>query len=238
MKNVRYFHDVKIHHDTSSPDIIIPIILETINPKSVIDIGCGLGAWLQSFSKQGVTEILGVDGDYIDRTKILIPKENFVTANLSEELNLNKKFDVAICLEVAEHLDEKEADHIVKTLINHSDTIVFSAGIVAQGGQNHLNEQWFNYWEKKFQVYGYTFYDVIRPQIWYNKNVDWWYKQNIFIVSKNKIVSTKKGDLICGYHPDWFSKKAILLTDLESGNYSVKACFSFLLKAIFRKIKN
>lgn len=238
MKNVRYFHDVKIHHDTSSPDTIIPIILEILKPKSVIDFGCGLGAWLLSFSKLGITDILGVDGDYIDRTKILIPKENFVTANLSEEVNLNKKYDIAICLEVAEHLDEKEADKIVKTLINHSDTIIFSSAIVNQGGQNHLNEQWFNYWEEKFQKYGYSFYDAIRPRIWYNERVDWWYKQNIFIVSKNEISYSKKGNQVCGYHPDWLTKKAILMADLESGNYSVKACFRYLLKSIFRKLKN
>jgi hypothetical protein len=212
--------------------------MQLLNPKNVIDVGCGLGAWLNIFSKYGVSDILGVDGDYIDENKLIIPKENFKKANLGLPLDLKKKFDLAICLEVAEHLPPSEADSIVETLINHSDTILFSAAIINQGGQNHINEQWFSYWEKKFHSHGYTFYDIIRPQIWYNQNVDWWYKQNIFIVSKKTINQPSKGDLICGYHPDWFSKNAILIKDLEEGNYSIKKWFYYLKKSITRKFIN
>jgi hypothetical protein len=59
--------------------------------------------------------------------------------------------------------------------------ILFSAAIPFQGGTNHVNEQWPEYWVKHFQDRNYVVIDCLRKQIWQNDNVEWWYAQNILI---------------------------------------------------------
>jgi hypothetical protein len=232
-----YYHDQKVHHNLKSPEIIIPIVLNKINVNSVIDIGCGLGGWLKVFENLAIHNYIGVDGEHVNRKHLLIPESKFIARDLTAEINIDKHFDLAICLEVAEHLPERSADNIVKTLTNHADTILFSAALIGQEGQNHINEQWFSYWQEKFKRQGYFFYDEIRPIIWWNNEVEWWYKQNIFVVSKNKIpsFSDDKG-LVCGYHPEWYKKNAVSLKTLKSGNYSSKQLTKFLFRSIIRKL--
>ena len=231
-----YYHDQKVHHNLESPEIIIPLILEKITVNSVLDVGCGLGGWLKVFEKKQIIDYIGLDGEHVNRNHLLIPENKFISVDLMSEVDIGRRFDLAVCLEVAEHLPEASADNIVKTLINHADTILFSAALIGQEGQNHINEQWFNYWQEKFRKHGYTFYDEIRPIIWWNSKVEWWYKQNIFIVSKKEIpiLSDIKG-LICGYHPEWYQKNAISLKLLESGNYSSKEIVKFLYRSLIRK---
>jgi len=57
---------------------IVPLVLELIQPKSVIDVGCGLGTWLSVFKQHGIEDFLGVDGYYIDKKMLQIPEENFI----------------------------------------------------------------------------------------------------------------------------------------------------------------
>lgn len=165
---------------------MVPIILENINVKSVVDIGCGTGTWLSEFKKNGIDDIYGFDGEWVDKEMLLIPKENFENRNLNMKINLDRKFDLAISLEVAEHVEEKNADNFVKTLVDLSDNIVFSAAIPFQGGTGHINEQWSDYWVKKFKAHGYTFSDELRKKAWGDNNVEVWYAQNILIFTKRE----------------------------------------------------
>ena len=132
----------------------------------VLDVGCGIGTWLKAFEECGVKDYLGLDGNHVNRSLLKIPAEKFRVQNLLESFRLNRKFDLVISLEVAEHLDEKISDQFVKGLVEHGETIVFSAAIPYQSGQNHVNEQWPAYWQQKFEKHGYYFHDVIRPKIW------------------------------------------------------------------------
>jgi len=151
-------------------------------------------------------------------------------------LTLNRKYDLAISLEVAEHLPEQFADLFVKTLILHSDIILFSAAIPGQGGQNHLNEQWPDYWIEKFSKHGYFFHDLIRPLIWNNKKVDYWYKQNTFLVTKK--CSLKKIEHYI--HPDLFGSKVEKLENLNrrmnNGRLGCIRNLESLLKSFIRTI--
>ena len=176
-------------HELDQPSIVVPHILEIIKPQSVLDIGCGYGNWLKVFKNSGVTEVLGVDGDYVEKEKRrrFISDEEFLPYDLSKELNLGRKFDLAISLEVAEHIPVTSADAFVKSLVNHADTIVFSAAIPNQGGQNHFNEQPLGYWIEKFESHGYHFYDPLRSSIWDEKDLFSWYKQNMILFRKRKL---------------------------------------------------
>lgn len=183
--SIKYTHSDTIH-SVQSPKEIVPIIIQLFKPKSIIDVGCGIGTFLKIFELNGIDDIVGLDGNWVDKNLLLIKPEKIITQNLEEKFSLDKRFDVVLCLEVAEHLSADSAPSLVKSLTNLGDIIIFSAAIPNQGGQNHINEQAPQYWENLFKTHGYSFYDIIRPLIWHNPNIDWWYKQNIFVVINDK----------------------------------------------------
>ena len=88
-----------------SAETIVPIVMYLGGRfRSVVDIGCGLGTWLRVFQQHGVDDVLGIDGDYVDRAALEIPSERFLPHNLEKPINLRRQFDLVIALEVAEHL--------------------------------------------------------------------------------------------------------------------------------------
>lgn len=171
-------------YNTKSAVEIIPAIIDMLDPQSVVDVGCGIGTWLKIFEKNGISNILGIESQNLDKDSLLIEKDKVRLYNLEEPLSIDQKFDLAMCLEVAEHIEEKYCDTLIKSLIDLSDTILFSAAIPYQGGQNHVNLQWPEYWEMKFKNHNYYFYDVLRRRFWNNQNVEWWYRQNMFLIIK------------------------------------------------------
>lgn len=160
---------------------IVPLVYQLIQPKSVIDVGCGLGTWLSVFKDYGIEEILGVDGDYVDKQMLEIPQENFLPFDLKNPLKIDRQFDLVLSLEVAEHLPEECAETFVDSLTRLGSVILFSAAIPFQGGTDHINEQWQDYWAKYFSEKGYIAIDCLRKKVWQNANVDFWYTQNLLI---------------------------------------------------------
>lgn len=169
------------NHARQSAEVIVPLILDLLHCSRIIDIGCGDGTWLKVFQEHGVEEIAGIDGNYIDENILVIPKEKFIPYDLRAPLKINEKFDLAMSLEVAEHLPEDCAELFINSLVALSSTVLFSAAIPHQGGANHINEQWQDYWVEKFKARGYTAIDYIRPKVWNNSEVAYWYRQNILL---------------------------------------------------------
>lgn len=161
--------------------VILSPLFEVFTPTSVLDVGCGLGAWLLVAKELGADMIQGVDGPWIDTQTLIIPEQHFLAQNLDEPLSLARKFDLVTSLEVAEHVAPEAADTFVDSLVAHGDIILFSAAIPFQGGQGHVNEQWPGYWARKFQARGYQVIDAIRPMIWTDENVFWWLRQNTLL---------------------------------------------------------
>src|ERR1700732_587770 len=160
---------------------MVPIFCDAINPKSVVDVGCGIGPWLREFQRHGVDRIFGIDGPWIDKSQLLIPSENLAITNLEEPIHLSETFDLVVSLEVAEHLQKSSAPIFVDSLRHLGPVILFSAAIPFQGGANHLNEQWPEYWANLFAGQGYKVVDCIRKQVWSNQDVDPYYAQNILL---------------------------------------------------------
>ena len=90
-----------------------------------------------------------------------IPKKNFFAVDLKRPLQLERRFDLVLSLEVAEHLPEECAATFVESLIGLGSVILFSAAIPFQGGTHHVNEQWSNYWVKNFQEREYVVIDTL-----------------------------------------------------------------------------
>lgn len=160
---------------------VVPYLMEWVRPASVIDVGCGSGDWLAEFASEGVKTILGIDGDYVDRQWLQIPEGCFRAHDLSKPLRVGENFDLAISLEVGEHLPASSADSLVAALVTASPVILFSAAVPGQGGLHHVNEQWQDYWAAKFSRAGYVSVDALRPRIWENRSVRWWYAQNALL---------------------------------------------------------
>lgn len=196
-------------HNTLAAEEIVPVLMGWFNPSSVIDVGCGLGTWLYIFQLHGVSDILGIDGPHLDTAMLLIDKDKVLLTNLEEEFGIDRKFNLALCLEVAEHLSDASADRFIKSLTKLSDIIIFSAAVPNQDGQNHINEQWIDYWKLKFEAHGFILTDELRPVFWENQKVEWWYRQNMVIAMKKDIhfpfnVTKAPLNLV---HPDLFGKK-------------------------------
>jgi hypothetical protein len=158
--------------------------MEIFKPKSVIDFGCGTGAWLHQFYMSGVDEILGLDGS--DDGHQLIPNDSFQLIDLSDYYVPHHKYDLAISLEVAEHLPEESADVFVKNVARSADNIFWSAAVPGQRGLDHINEQWPSYWIPKFKELGFYCNGDFRLQFWDDENIETWYRQNILLFSKHK----------------------------------------------------
>ena len=118
---------------------LVPFIVELISVSTVIDVGCGDGSWLKEFEANGISDYLGVDGDYVDRTILRIPETHFFAHDLTTPLNLDRTFDLVVSLEVAEHLSEVHSDIFIDSLTRLAPIILFSAAIPGQGGEMHLN---------------------------------------------------------------------------------------------------
>jgi SAM-dependent methyltransferase len=179
-----FFDEIGTYAIASAREIV-PWILETLKPTSVLDVGCGDGTWLSAFKECGLDEIHGVDGDYIALENLKIPRDCFTVSNLESSFDLGRTYDLVMSLEVAEHLTEAAADNFVDSLIKHGKIIVFSAAIPSQGGTGHQNEQWPQYWADRFTSRGYVLVDCFRKRFWNNKNVKYWYSQNMFLFVSN-----------------------------------------------------
>lgn len=164
-----------------SAKVMVPVVLQLIPACNVVDIGCGQGDWLAAFLNCGVADVLGIDGDHIDASALSIPPEQFRAADLSKPIFLGRKFDLAVSLEVAEHLPAYSAADFIESLTRLAPAVLFSGAIPYQGGVNHVNERWPEYWAALFEGKGYVPVDAIRRRVWQDESVEWWYAQNTIL---------------------------------------------------------
>src|SRR5579863_7400317 len=85
---------------------VVNLLYQELRPKSILDLGCGRGIWLAEWLSAGIKECIGVDGDYVDTNHLRVPRQCFAACDLSEKIDLGRKFDLVQSLEVAEHIDK------------------------------------------------------------------------------------------------------------------------------------
>jgi SAM-dependent methyltransferase len=164
-----------------SARVVVPMVMEILSPKSVVDFGCGPGAWLRAFRENGVQAVRGIDGDYIDRNRLLIDQQDFVASDLTQPFNIDRKYDLAVCIEVAEHLPTPSAANLIQSLTSAAPAVLFSAAIPGQGGQHHINEQWLCYWRDLFGKKQFVMVDALRPQIRNDLRIASYLRQNLVL---------------------------------------------------------
>lgn len=185
----RAFFQGRRPNSISSASVVVSLILDKLAITSVADIGCADGAWLSVFLQKGVDRILGVDGPWVDTDQLLIPKQSFRSHDLSiDDPAVEERFDLAISVEVAEHLPPERARSFVAFLTSLSTTVLFSAAVRDQGGTGHVNEQPQSYWAGLFLEAGYACFDAVRPAIWDRPDVNIVHAQNLLLYSKDSRV--------------------------------------------------
>lgn len=182
----RDFYSSRDRKTRYSARAILGVLFDLIqSPSSAIDIGCGVGTWLATLSEMGVADLVGVDGAWVDTTLLRIPHNDFHCVDLAtDDFTATRRYDLCVSLEVAEHLPPARAASFVAMLTHLSDLVLFSAAIPHQGGRNHLNEQWQDYWVKLFHTHGYICRDVIRGAIWTDSGIPYWYRQNTLLFQR------------------------------------------------------
>ena len=149
--------------------------------QTIIDYGCGIGTWGNASHSLGTKEYLGIDQHAFDAGYMLISKSEYLQEDLRHPIRLHSFYDLAICVEVAEHISEEFADMLIDNICRNSEVVLFSAALVYQGGTGHVNEQPCTYWIEKFRSKGYTPVDCIRPAFWDDEQIEIWYRNNCIL---------------------------------------------------------
>ena len=214
------FHEGYLAVSLQSARIYLKYLWQFFQPVSVLDVGCGRGAWLKVCHELGSTTLLGFDGGSNNQSSMIDSAINFQSINLNEAFSVPHKVDLAMTLEVAEHLKPSTAPLFVKCLTDVSDAVLFSAAYTKQGGTYHVNEQPHTFWAKLFAEYDVVPFDLFRPVFWGNEDVCFWYRQNVFLYVKRnspvflqlashgvtELVDISFMDCI---HPDLYSSKTL-----------------------------
>jgi SAM-dependent methyltransferase len=176
-----HYHDEKVEPGRHAAERILPIVFSVVTVRSIIDVGCGPGMWLDLAHELGVPTLTGVEGEWAkewlggDRGS---PGFELVLTNLEDDLRLPSTFDLAICIEVIEHLSPARGESFVADLCRCAPHVLFGAAIPGQKGPNHLNEQWLSVWAECFAAHDYRPLDVVRPLVWGDDNLRVPHRQN------------------------------------------------------------
>lgn len=174
----------------ASAEVVVPMLTRHLNIASVLDVGCGRGMWLSVWRANGVQDIAGLDGDYVDRNRLHIPADRFTAGDLTKGFDLGRRFDLVSTLEVAEHLPTAASPDFVKSLTRHGPMVLFSAAVPGQGGENHINEQPYGFWRALFAAEGFRAFDPLRPTIHADPRVEPWYRYNVLLYVHDAVIPT------------------------------------------------
>src|SRR3569623_1031815 len=180
----QFFHDQR-DGSLASASLILPLLIDVFQPRSLIDIGCGQGTWSKTAMDLGIEDQIGVDGVWAQPV-LQISRDKFRPCALAAPFDLGRHFDLAISMEVGEHITPARADAFVGNIVRHADAVVFSAAAPYQGGVHHVNEQWPAYWAQKIAARDYRCFDFLRWRIWDDRRIATWYRQNLLIFANRR----------------------------------------------------
>jgi hypothetical protein len=163
---------------------VVPFIMNVLKPQTLLDVGTGSGSWARVAQDLGV-KVLGIDGAYVPIEQRVLSGDSYLerdlTGNWVSDKWLASKFDVTLCLEVAEHIPYSNSENFISQLVLTSDFVVFSAAIPYQDGTKHVNENWIKYWDNHFHKFNFQRLDIFRSHFWDNSEISFWYRQNLYL---------------------------------------------------------
>lgn len=167
------------------------LIAHFFSPSSVVDVGCGQGLLLAALRSQNPElTLLGIEtsSEGVRRARsrglvISVLSLAFFGRRSSAEAAAEvSRFDLAVCLETAEHLPPWSAAGLISVL-TRAPLVVFSAAQLGQGGTAHMNERPAAYWRSRFARRGYALDErdtEFRERV-AALDLPWWYGANIHV---------------------------------------------------------
>lgn len=169
-----------------SASVVMSLVWKEFGPfKSVVDVGGGVGTWLKAAADCGANVTTLIEGPWVKNQRLVWEPSSSHFQDLENPVPNVGKHDLAMCLEVAEHVSPNRANGLVRDLVSLSDTILFSAAIPGQTGTGHINERWLSFWVDIFLAHGCALHDTLRSQVWTDRRVEWWYRQNVVVFRKS-----------------------------------------------------
>lgn len=229
------------HESRGSANIVVPLLQRLLRPASVVDVGCGVGIWLRRFQAEGVTDICGYDGTWVDARLLQIDRSQFHPCDFEAGIGAERRYSLALCLEVAEHLTPAAGDRLVRSLCELSSLVVFSAAIPGQGGFRHINERYQSYWIERFARHSYKPFDLLRARLFRESAVRYYYSQNMLIFAGEEKVEAMMElsieQLRAGHivppslvHPELFERYRV------TENHGPRRLATALLRATWRRL--
>jgi SAM-dependent methyltransferase len=246
MSQIDYDH-ASNRHTLAGPKFALAVFLVQQHVKSVLDVGCGQGTWLKAATEVGIHDIVGIDGVSMPPARLLFPADKFLCRDLAQPWDLGRKFDLVLCLEVAEHLDPSASETLINTLTRHADHVLFSAACPGQPGQHHVNCAWPEEWQRRFNARGFVCSDSLRPQLWSDARIEPWYRQNIFEAKRDPQRAGQEPRIRSMIHPELLSLMRAAPADpavirdeyrrqIETGSMPISWYFLTPLRAMARKL--
>jgi hypothetical protein len=205
---------------TASARVVVPLLMQWFKPASVVDFGCGAGGWLDVFREHGVPRLQGYDGPWVPAEILKIPAGCFQSVDLRAGFPPVQRFDLAMSVEVGEHIAPQTAEALVDFLCASADVVFWSSAVPGQGGFEHINERWQEDWVQTFGARGFEAFDLVRPVVWHDARVSFWYRQN-GLVFANEAGRRRHGLMHRPFvasvvHPEMYQR------DCDPRNYSLK----------------
>jgi SAM-dependent methyltransferase len=169
-----------------NPARTVERILSLMQPKSVLDVGCGTGRTLRQLCDRGI------DAVGIEASSICIRASDcsdlIVRGDLRYPVDLKRHFDLVWCFEVAEHIYPCYADIFLDTLAKHGNLIAMSAAPPGQGGIGHFNEQPKSYWIDRMAKRGFSLHEPFTAEL---MSTDERFAENMMVFSSDHIQAPK-----------------------------------------------
>jgi SAM-dependent methyltransferase len=241
------FYESQVNDSLYAARIYLKHLWRFVQPASVLDVGCGRGMWLKACHELGSEKLWGFDGAWNTQSQMVDSAIYFHSTDLNQSFSVKEKFDLAMSLEVAEHLDPSAASVFVRSLTEASDTVLFSAAYTKQGGTNHINEQPHSYWALLFAKHGFMPFDLFRPVFWGVEDIRFWYRQNTFLYIKQGSAAFSRMEnnglrmladisfMNC-IHPELYNFKAAQAESILNFKDHLMALLPSLRRAIHRRL--
>jgi len=198
------FYESVNQRASETAKLVFEILNKYVRVNSIVDAGCGSGAWIRTALEEGLEKAYGLDltssidlinknsdfKEQLDSGRIELIERDFVSNPISEF----PKADLAVCLEVLEHLPPSTAESLVARLTEASDFVIFSAAQPGQGGTYHINEQELRYWVDQFAKYDFEPFDPFREILSESNFVPRFYSLNMLLLVSKEALSA--GDKI------------------------------------------
>jgi SAM-dependent methyltransferase len=235
------FYESQMAESLASARLYLGHLWKLVQPSSVVDVGCGRGMWLKAAGELGATRLLGLDGNWNRQDLMSDPAIRFRPIDLNQRFKV-EPCDIAVSLEVAEHLRVEAARGFVASLASAADVIVFGAAYSGQGGTEHINERPMSYWVSLFAAENFDVFDVFRPTFWADSRIPYWYRQNTMVYARRGSATstafkgTEPRFLDC-VHPDMYSVALTMAQPREIGFTShARALVPSFSKALRRRL--